>query len=292
MIAYNTFAVVGGDLRQAHIANRLSQSGKTVHALLLEENGALDAALCQTDIKETLRSCDAVILPLPLTADETTVHSPFSGQTLELDTLFSFIRPNTLIFAGRVSAAAQKLAQTHGLTLIDYLEREELALQNAVITAEGAVAIAIDETSTALMGSRVLVTGHGRIARALMRMLSAFGAHVCVVARKYSDLAEICATGCEACPVDDLADAACKADLVFNTVPAALFTREVLSQMRTDTLLIDLASKPGGVDFDAARELGVRTIWALSIPGRIAPITAGEIILQTISNCLAEQEVG
>lgn len=248
MIAYNTFAVIGGDLRQAHIANRLSQLGKTVYALLLEENGALDAALCRTDIQEALHACDAIILPLPLTADDTTIHSPFSGQKLKLDTLFSQIHPETPVFAGRVTAAAKKLAQAHGLILTDYLEREELALQNAVITAEGAVAIAIDETPTALMGARVLLTGHGRIARALMRMLTAFGAHICVVARKYSDLAEISATGCDACPVEELAGAVAEADLIINTVPYALFTRAVLSRMRNNTLLIDLASKPGGVD--------------------------------------------
>ena len=66
----------------------------------------------------------------------------------------------------------------------------------------------------------------------------------------------------------------------------------MLCAVKSESLLIDLASKPGGVAFDAARELGVRTIWALSLPGKTAPISAGEIILETIENCLTEQEAG
>ena len=54
--------------------------------------------------------------------------------------------------------------------------------------------------------------------------------------------------------------------------------------------MIDLASKPGGIDFDAARELGVNTIWALSLPGKVAPISAGQIICDTIHNILTEME--
>ena len=46
-----------------------------------------------------------------------------------------------------------------------------------------------------------------------------------------------------------------------------------------------------GVDFDAAKDAGVRVIWALSLPGKIAPITAGKIIKDTILNILNELEV-
>ena len=47
----------------------------------------------------------------------------------------------------------------------------------------------------------------------------------------------------------------------------------------------------GGVDFEAAKEAGVKVIWALSLPGKTAPITAGKIIKDTILNILNELEV-
>ena len=54
------------------------------------------------------------------------------------------------------------------------------------------------------------------------------------------------------------------------------------------TLLIDLASRPGGVDFNAAAELQIKTIWALSLPGRVAPKSAGQIIKTTILNMIRD----
>lgn len=58
-------------------------------------------------------------------------------------------------------------------------------------------------------------------------------------------------------------------DVILNTIPAQVLTREVLDKTKTDVLVIDLASKPGGVDFEAARELNIKTIWALSLPGKV-----------------------
>ena len=63
----------------------------------------------------------------------------------------------------------------------------------------------------------------------------------------------------------------------------------MLRQLREDCLIIDLASKPGGVDFESAKRLGRNVIWALSLPGKTAPLTAGNIIRDTINNILNEQ---
>ena len=62
--------------------------------------------------------------------------------------------------------------------------------------------------------------------------------------------------------------------------------------MQSDALILDLASKPGGVDWDAAQALGRRVVWALSLPGKTAPFTAGEIIAKTILHMLETDEGG
>ena len=75
--------------------------------------------------------------------------------------------------------------------------------------------------------------------------------------------------------------------MIFNTVPAVILNEKCLNQIKNDALIIDLASKPGGVDFDTAGKLGLKVVWALSLPGKIAPVTSGEIIACTILNiCL------
>jgi dipicolinate synthase subunit A len=52
--------------------------------------------------------------------------------------------------------------------------------------------------------------------------------------------------------------------------------------MPPDILLIDLSSVPGGIDFAYAKDKGMRAIWALSLPGKYAPETAGSIICDTL----------
>ncbi|MEM1483709.1 dipicolinate synthase subunit DpsA [Oscillospiraceae bacterium PP1C4] len=249
MIPYKTYAVIGGDLRQAHIANKLAAGGKTVYALLLEANKAVKPELvCTEPPEKILPRCDVIIFPLPLTTDEYYVNAPYSTQKVSVADCISAIKPHTSVFAGKVSASLRQYAVEAGVSIIDYLEREELAVKNAVITAEGAISIAIEELPIALFGSKCLITGHGRISRCLMRILTAMGAQVTVAARKYGDLAEIEAEGCKAIHIAALSEEMDRVDLIFNTVPAQILGWNQLSRLKKDALIIDLASKPGGVD--------------------------------------------
>ena len=42
-----------------------------------------------------------------------------------------------------------------------------------------------------------------------------------------------------------------------------ILDKKRLERVRKDCIIIDLASKPGGVDFDAAKERGIKAILAL-----------------------------
>lgn len=248
MTAYKTFAVVGGDLRQAHVANRLAAQGKTVYAMLLETNSALEKSLvCAEDPEDVLPQCDVIIFPLPMSTDERHVNAPFSKQKVRVCDCLSGLKPGACVLGGKVSPAMRALAESCGVTIIDYFEREELCVKNAVITAEGAASIAMEELPISLFGSRCMITGHGRISKALMRILRGMGADVTVAARKHGDLAEIEAEGCRAVHIATLAEHVRGMDVLFNTVPARILTAGILEKLGPDTLLIDLASKPGGV---------------------------------------------
>ena len=179
-------------------------------------------------------------------------------------------------------------AQARSLLLADYFAREELAVANAVPSSEGAIQIAMEELPITLHGARALVIGYGRLGKVLARQLRGLGVRVSVAARKYADLAWIRAEGLEAERSDQLSGWLCGYDLVVNTVPAPILGREELTQLKPGCLVIDLASKPGGVDFDAAAQLGVKAVWALSLPGKVAPVTAGLAIRDAIYNILTE----
>ena len=162
-------------------------------------------------------------------------------------------------------------------------------VMNALITAEGAIEIALQNSGKTLFGSEILVTGYGRISKCLLKLLNGFGAKVTVTARRFDDLSWAEIMGAKPIHINKSAKKLGDFDIVFNTVPAAIFSEEMLSEFKNECLFIDLASKSGIDDLELARKMGIKAIWALSLPGKAAPITAGEIIADTIENILSER---
>jgi dipicolinate synthase subunit A len=289
------FAVVGGDLRQAYLADMLAGEGYSVCAAGFGRcaDAAAEAPVKAEKVRgvtEAVKNAGCIILPLPFSLDGVNVNAPFSEIPIPLSEVFSAAGKGALVTGGRFTPEALRAAAAHGAQAADYYAREELAVLNAVPTAEGAVQIAMEELPVTINGSRCLVTGFGRVGKALCRDLSALGADVVCCARRCSDLAWIKSCGWSPVPFGWLPSAASHADAVFNTVPAQVFTGEVLGNLKKGCLLIDLASKPGGVDLAAAGRLGVKAFRALSLPGRVAPMTAGGIIKDTVLNILREKD--
>lgn len=148
--------------------------------------------------------------------------------------------------------------------------------------------IALEEMGVTLHRARVLVLGFGRVGKLTAHRMAALGAQVTVAARKYADLAWAEAYGYRSQRIQELSGYLCGYDLVVNTVPTLILTRELLEELPKGSLVLDLASKPGGVDFEGASALGVRAIWALSLPGKVAPVSAGAALRDTIYNMLRE----
>jgi dipicolinate synthase subunit A len=159
---------------------------------------------------------------------------------------------------------------------------------NAIPTAEGAIQIAMEEIPITLHNSNILILGFGRIGKILAKMLQGLGANVFVEARKYADIAWIRSYSYKPVLLSDLKSRLEQMDVIFNTIPHVILDQDMLARLGKETLIIDLASKPGGVDFEKARDLGVKAIWALSLPGKVAPLTAAEFIRDTVYNIMDE----
>lgn len=282
-----TFAVIGGDLRSAYLAGLLAADGYKVITSGFDSTDLPPCVTGCTNPAQAVTLADCVVLPLPVTTDGSTVNAPFSRMRIPLDQVLNGVTPSQILVGGQISDVVRKEAECRGLMISDYLRREELAVMNAVPTAEGAIQLAMEELPVTIQGAKCLVTGFGRVAKTLARLLIALGAHVTVAARKCADLAWARSEGCSAIEISQLSKAG-EYDVIFNTVPVLLFDKAILKDMEKSTLLIDLASRPGGVDFNAAAELQIKTIWALSLPGRVAPKTAGKIIKETILNMIKE----
>ncbi len=279
------FWVVGGDERQAILAGLLAGDGHRVHTY------ALEGRLCCRDTWEGIGDADCVILPLPVLDKKGSLNTPLSARTLEAAALLDRLSPGQQVLAGAVTPEFAALARARGLALTDYFARDELALLNAIPTAEGAIRVAMEQLPITLHGARVLLLGFGRLGQTLAPRLRALGARVHVAARRAEQRALAATLNLSPEPVPGPEDGLCRYDLVINTIPAQVLGVEELAALKEGVLVIDLASRPGGVDDESAAMLGVRVIHALSLPGREAPLTAGHYLRDTIYHIL-ESEVG
>lgn len=274
------FAVLGGDLRQKALAHGLKADGYPVSTY------ALDGELAG-DLAAALADAEYVVLPLPAFGEDGCV-TVRGDAKVSVDDLLGLLRPGVRVFGGKLGSEAARF-QDAGIPAIDYLGLEEMAAANAVPTAEGTIQFAMEELPVTIQGSSCLVIGWGRIGKVLAAKLQALGAKVTVAARKDSDTALIRALGMQADTTSRYYRGLGSYDLIVNTVPARVLDRSELAQTRKDCLIIDLASKPGGVDFAAAAELDRSVIWALSLPGKVAPVTAGLIIRDAILSYLNQR---
>ena len=285
-------AVIGGDARQVFAADRIAEAGYTVSSYGLCSIPRR-ATACQTYI-EAMQKADVVLLPLPLSRDRLQI----TGTDISLSDCISQLKQGMTVFGGMPDEEFLRKADARGTAVVNYAADEIFMMRNALPTAEGAVAIAMGELRRTLFGSHVLVVGYGRIGKLLSELLKSMGAEVTVAARKMTDLTLASLHGCRShriLPKTDgsfyLPQLSESYHVIFNTVPVKLIDEKILTQMPQDTVLIDLASAPGGIDYDTANRLGLKTVIALSLPGKIAPITAGEIIGDLVISHLKEEGI-
>ena len=276
-------SILGGDLRQVYLARLLSEDGWMVTTWGLEKGGGdggapLDQALAG----------NILLLPMPVCRNGM-LHLPLTDTELEAERLWARLRYDQLLLGGMTGDLSRRLMADYGLTLLDYYDREETQVANAVPTAEGALQLAMESTDRTLHDSRCLIIGYGRIGRLLADRLLALGAEVTVSARKYGDLAWIEAWGCRSVQTGALTGQLDRFDLIFNTAPALILDGTRLRETREDCVIIDLASAPGGVDLEAAKRLSRRAIPAPGLPGKVAPRTAAAAIRDSVYHILEER---
>ena len=275
--------MLGGDQREIEMVRCLAGLGGQIYTV-----GHLSYAECPSVIRteslgsypDTLPEVDVIVAPMSHTDQLGQIKAvPDQGVVIKIDDeLLQRFPSGTPLFIGMARPIVRELAERHRLQLIETAEDDEIAIFNSIPTAEGAIQIAMEELPITIHGSRSLVIGMGRCGLTLARMLHGLGARVCAVARNAAQLARAAEMGLETAGLGELGEAVKDADVVFNSVPALLLTREVLQQTARGALIVDIASAPGGVDYTAATELGIKAILALGLPGKVAPITAGQVL--------------
>ncbi|MGQ9557693.1 MAG: dipicolinate synthase subunit DpsA [Desulfurispora sp.] len=281
-------AMLGGDQRNLLVMQRLVELGATVKVVGLPVSES-DRVVVYEDIEHALQGVRAVLLPVPGTDEEGKLHAVYAKDPLYLQPQhLAQLKPGTPLLVGVARPYLRKLVERYKLALLEVMEIDEVAILNSIPSAEGAILLAMQNMPITIHGSQCVVTGFGRTAMTLARMLKALGAHTTVVARSPAQRARAWEMGHRASDLGQLPEVVGRADFIFNTIPAPVLHREVLQRMRPGTLIVDLASAPGGTDFGCAESLGIKAILAPGLPGRYSPRTAGEILADVIPRLLIE----
>ena len=278
-------SIIGGDLRIVKLADMLNLDGYKVYTYGLEQAKMSDEIEKCKSLEEVTSKSNIIVSSIPLTSDEINVNTPFSKSKIKIVDIAKFVKGKTFI-AGRIEDELYE--QFKETKVIDLLKREELTVLNTISTAEGAIQIAMEESTKTLHGSKILVMGFGRVSKILSNMLKGIGADVYCETRTTVNCAWIKAYGYKPILLDELDNTLGNFDIIVNTIPHIILTKEKLKLLKRDSLIIDIASNPGGVDRNAAKEIGIKLIWALSLPGRVAPITSAEFIKETLENILKD----
>ncbi len=188
------------------------------------------------------------------------------GGRIEL--LLNTLPGNITVYGGNLNHPALDGRQT-----ADFLQDGEYLAQNAYITAECALDVALPYLDITLRDCPTLIIGWGRIGKCLGRLLGDIGTDVTIAARKASDRAMLRALGYHAADPEALAESLPHYRLIYNTVPAPVLTRKQMAACRPDCVKIELASQNGMEDEDV--------IIARGLPGLHMPESSGELIAKT-----------
>lgn len=262
------FIALGGDGRTNYMVSELSESGfLTVKSM---EINTTDAS-------------DAVILPLPYTADNIRI----KGTDIKIYDLIDSLDRKQIVFIGKADKAISDLLSERKIQFYDYNAREEFAQKNAVPTAQGVLEFVLQNINVTVSSLKVTVVGYGRCGKAICRVFNNLGAEVTSVSRRYATLADAESEGINACHIKDIDESVC-CDVIINTVPSIIFDSHLIDIINNKTLLVDVSSYPYGFDMEYAEMSGKKVNILPSLPGKCVPESAGKIIAETIINIIEE----
>ena len=283
-------AVIGGDARQLEIIRKLTELDAKLSLIGFEQlNQAFTGAVKEKIDEVEFKSKDAIILPVPGTSLDGQIETIFSNEKVYLRKEILLETPlHCTVYSGISNSYLDSITKQANRRLVKLFERDDVAIYNSIPTVEGTIMMAIQHTDITIHGSTVTILGLGRVGMSVARTFAALGAKVKVGARRSEHLARITEMGLTPFHLDELETQIKDTDICINTIPYLIVTASVISKMPISTLIIDLASKPGGTDFRYAEKRGVKALLAPGLPGIVAPKTAGQILANVLSQLIKE----
>ncbi|WP_312942840.1 dipicolinate synthase subunit DpsA [Oscillibacter sp.] len=269
---HSKIAILGGDMRQVYIAKNLIKKGYSVCTYHLEEPVQDGIYTELHSFEDAFKKCQILICPIPLTKNTL----PIEDLTILFD---KKLTKDHVLIGGAIPKEISEILDEKKIVYYDLMKNEKVAILNAVATAEGSIAAAIQSSVINLHGSKCLVLGYGRCAKVLAGKLKGLNAIVTVASRTEAALAYANAVaGLETVHLSDLEKILPNFEFIFNTIPSLILDKNYLTLVRPDVVIIDIASAPGGIDYEYAVERGLNAKLCLGLPGKTAPKISADIL--------------
>ena len=280
----NNFLVIGGDLRIVKLVNMLADKN-IIYTYGLEKSKEIknkeNVIKCNKIDKEVIQKNNLIIGPTPFSKDGINIYAPYSENKININDILQRCKKKQLI-AGSIKENVQEIANENNIQVTDLIKSDKLAILNSISTAEGAIEVVMRETDFIIHGSNILILGFGRIGKVLAKKLQGLSANVTCAARKKEDLAWIKAYGYNSININEMGKELEQFDIIFNTVPHLILTKEKIECLNKKCVLIELASRPGGIDRKEAENYKIKVIEALALPGKVAPTTTAQFMKEAI----------
>ena len=281
---------MGGDARYLEVIRKLSNEVAKLYLIGYDQLTFDEKHVKQTTMETVdFGIIDAIILPVAGTNEDGKIEAMYSDEVISLTEDVVRQTPNhCTIYTGNANAYLKNI--THDKQLVALFYRDDLAVYNSIPTAEGALKLIMEQTDVTVHGSNVMILGFGRVGKTVVNLFSSVGANVRVAVRKSADIARVTEMGLTPVKLEKLEQEIVGMDTVINTIPHPVIDADIIAAMETSTLIVDIASAPGGTDFAFAKTHGIKALHALGLPGKTAPKSAGRIIGSVLLELLRKQK--
>ena len=277
-------ALIGGDARTAYMQSYLLEKKYQVtgYGLTMVSCEAESNVRQAKSLEDALKDARIIIGGIPF-LKEGKMNAGQKLPDLDIDNLYRNLKKGQSVFGGVIPESFVEQCEEKGVHCHDFMKDEGLAVFNAIATAEGTILEALRNNDTNIHGSESLVIGYGRCGRVLAGKLKGMGAKVTICCRRQEALEHAYADGMQIILLEELAKQVHRYTYVYNTVPALVLGKHILTRMRRDVLVVDIASKPGGVDREVADQLGIKALHCLGLPGKYAPKISAQALAEYVS---------
>ena len=280
--------IFGGDSRQVYMAKELLDLGHNIASYGISEKIKHKNHVNAQTLNELFELSRLIIGPIPMSRDNASIFSSKILSDMSIAHVAYLLSNKHILFSGNIPLPIIELCKKKKIPYFDFMENEKITIFNTIATAEGALMEAIRNSNINLHGSNCLVIGYGRCGKILASKLKALDTRITITARSQEALSYANAYGNNTIPISDMKDKLSSYDYIFNTVPSLILDKKCLDLVKKEVLIIDIASAPGGVDYDYANKLGINAKLCLGLPGKVAPKSSANQLVSEILKYMKE----